>query len=106
VRADSLDATVAARASGKAKKPKDTTPVERLAHTRKNYGQASNWDEIEQLIGTAVNKNTKLLPRYVFYEKPVRGALVRCSSSGRMRMIHSKAYLSLDSGKRSSLQNG
>jgi hypothetical protein len=70
--ADKLETTVAARASGKAKPPKDKdlTPAERLAKAKKNYRQTSNWNEIEPLIGKAVNKSTQLPPGYTFYEKP------------------------------------
>jgi hypothetical protein len=74
--ADKLEETATARASAKAtqvngqKKLKDMTPVERLAYSQDKYGQVKNWDEVEPLMGKAVNPNIQLPPGYVFYEKP------------------------------------
>jgi A nuclease family of the HNH/ENDO VII superfamily with conserved AHH len=67
-----LQSTTTARGSGKAKalKDKDLPPAERLAKAKKNYGQARNWDAIEPLIGTAIDKYTKLPSGYRLFQKP------------------------------------
>ncbi len=74
--ADKLEETATARASAKAtrangqKKPKDMTPVERLAYSQDKYGQVKNWDEVEPLMGQTINQQTKLPPGYVLLQKP------------------------------------
>ncbi len=59
-------------AKAKAKKPKDMTPIERLAYSQDKYGQVKNWDEVEPLIGTAVTQQTKLPAGYRLFQKPGR----------------------------------
>jgi hypothetical protein len=73
---DAVATKTSARASGKVKKasvqkkPTDMTPVERLAYSQDKYGQVKNWDEVEPLIGTAVNQNTQLPAGYRLFQKP------------------------------------
>jgi A nuclease family of the HNH/ENDO VII superfamily with conserved AHH len=73
--ADGLEETTTARASAKAarsgqKKLKDMTPAERLAYSQDKYGQARNWDQVEPLMGQAINQQTKLPTGYRLLQKP------------------------------------
>jgi hypothetical protein len=64
--ADRLESTTAARASGRAKNPNPNVSPEILA----KWSKTKNWDEIEPLIGMAVNKDTQLPPGYRIFQKP------------------------------------